>query len=277
MVPRSQPDGERRRTRRGVSGAARDALYTILRFIARHVRGFWAALAAFLTVGLAVGVAAAAVFGLIASIVHGGATQTADERVLQWFAARRSPLLDEIMFDFTTLGDGVVLIMIALVASVFLWLTRHHWSVYILMVGMIGGKILNTVLKTAFDRTRPSVVEWFYEVTSPSFPSGHAMGAFITYGTVAYLVGRLSPTPLLRHVTWFFATIMILGVGISRMYLGVHYPSDVIAGFLAGLAWLAFVASSVTALRFFAPRRPETVAEEQDLDAEEAAAREAAG
>jgi undecaprenyl-diphosphatase len=278
MDPRQRPPGERRRAPRGLSGAPRDALYSILRFIARHVRGFWSALAAYLTVGLVVGAGAAVIFGLIAGTVHGGATQTVDERTLQWFAARRSPVLDEIMYDLTTLGDGVVLIMIVLVASVFLWSTRHHWSVYILIVGMVGGKILNTVLKAAFDRNRPSVVEWLYDVTSPSFPSGHAMGAFITYGTVAYLVGRLSPTRRLRHLTWIIATITILGIGISRMYLGVHYPSDVIAGFLAGLAWLAFVASSVTALRFFAPRRPETAVEEHDLqagrtDAEAGAAR----
>jgi undecaprenyl-diphosphatase len=265
MEPRIPPHGERRHARRGVAGAPRDALYSILRFIARHVRGFWGALAAYLTVALVVGAVAAVLFGLIAGIVHGGGTQTVDERVLQWFAARRSPMLDEVMLDITTLGDGVVLIMMALVASVFLWLTKHHWSVYILIVGLIGGKILNTVLKAAFDRTRPSVVEWLYEVTSPSFPSGHAMGAFITYGTVAYLVGRLSATRRLRHVTWFFAGVTILAIGVSRTYLGVHYPSDVIAGFLAGLAWLAFVASSVTALRFFAPRRPETAAEEHDL------------
>src|SRR5690606_32838255 len=132
--------------------------------------------------------------------------------------------------------------------------------------GMIGGKILNTVLKAAFDRNRPSVVEWFYEVTSPSFPSGHAMGAFIGYGTVAYLVGRLSPTRRLRHVTWFVASLTIVAIGVSRMYLGVHYASDVLAGFLAGLAWLAFVASSVPALRFFAPRRAETAIEERDLE-----------
>jgi undecaprenyl-diphosphatase len=262
--------GDRRESDRGpLTGAPRDALYSILRFIARHIRGFWGAIVAFLSVGLLIAVAAAVLFGLLAGIVQGGWTQSVDEAVLQWLAALRSPTLDSIMYDITTLGDGIVLIMIVLIASVFLWLTKHHWSVYILMVGMVGGKILNTVLKAAFDRTRPSVVEWFYEVTSPSFPSGHAMGAFITYGTVAYLVGRLSPTPLLRNVTWLIAALTISAIGVSRMYLGVHYPSDVIAGFMAGLAWLAFVAASVSALRFFAPRRPETAVEERDLDAAE--------
>jgi undecaprenyl-diphosphatase len=91
------------------------------------------------------------------------------------------------------------------------------------------------------------------------------MGAFIVYGTVAYLVARLEPTKRLRFATWFVAIAIIVAIGVSRMYLGVHYPSDVIAGFAAGLAWVAFVASSVTAVQFFAPRRPVTAEEEHDL------------
>lgn len=265
MVSRNHPPGDRRDSERSRLNAPRNALYTTLRFIGRHVRGFWAALAAFLTAGLALGCVAAIAFGVLAGIVQGGTTQALDERVVRWFAAHRSPRLDDIMMEATTLGDGVVLIMIVAVASVFLWLTKHRWSVYILLVGMIGGKLLNTLLKASFDRTRPSAVEWIDQVSSPSFPSGHAMGAFITYGTVAYLVARLEPTRRLRYATWFITCAIIVVIGVSRMYLGVHYPSDVIAGFAAGLAWVAFVASSVTAVRFFAPRRPATTVEERDL------------
>ena len=94
------------------------------------------------------------------------------------------------------------------------------------------------------------------------------MTAMIAYGSVAFLVGRLEPTPALRRATWIVATMVILAIGISRVYLGVHYPSDVIAGFVAGLAWLAFVTSGITAIEFFASRKPEVRAEEQDLDAE---------
>lgn len=266
MNHRTPADGDNPQPRKGLANGARHALYSILRFIDRHVQGFWSALAAFLTVGLAAGAVAAIVFGLLAGLVHEGATQGFDERAVQWFASHRSSWLDEVMVDITTLGDGVVLIMIVLIASIFLWITHHRWSVYILIVGLIGGKLLNTLMKAAFDRSRPSVVEWLHDVSSPSFPSGHAMGAFVTYGTVAYLVGRLSHTRRLRNVTWIIAGTTILAIGMSRVYLGVHYPSDVIAGFLAGLAWVVVVASSVTTLRYFAPRRPETVAEEQDLD-----------
>jgi membrane-associated phospholipid phosphatase len=245
----------------------RRALYSILRFIAAHVRGFWSALAAFVTLGVIIGAASAAVFIGVAAVVAGGVTQGADEAALQWFATHRSPALDKLMLEATTLGDGVVIFMLVATTSVFLWLTQHRWSVFILVVGVIGGKVLNTVLKLGYDRARPSIVEAIDTVSSPSFPSGHAMGAMIAYGSVAYLVSRLEPTPRLRAATWVIAGSLILLIGTSRIYLGVHYPSDVLAGFLAGLAWLALVASSVTALGYFAPRRPETAAEEHDLDA----------
>jgi undecaprenyl-diphosphatase len=245
----------------------RDALYSTLRFIARHVHGFFGAIAAFLTVGLVVGVAAVAVFAMIARAVSAGLTQSFDERVLRWFEQHRSPLLDKVMLEITTLGTGVVLVMLVLVASVFLWQTQHKWSVYLLMLGVLGGKLFNTVLKEFYERPRPSVVQWVTEVHSASFPSGHAMSSMVVYGSVAYLVGRLEGRRSLRRTTWILAALVILAIGGSRMYLGVHYPSDVIAGFIGGLAWLAFVVAGMAALKFFAERRPETRSEERDLDA----------
>ncbi len=260
---------DRRRSERRRLRVFADLIYSILRFIARHIRGFWGAIAAFLTVGFLVGLSAVLLFALFAWIVLGGATQAADERVLQWFEANRTPGVDTIMLEITTLGDGIVLFMIVAVASVFLWLTRHRWSVYLLLIGYVGGWILNRVLKDAFERPRPAVVEGIDIVHSLSFPSGHAMTSVIAYGAVAYLVARLAPKPTLRRFTWGLAILIILAIGTSRMYLGVHYPSDVLGGYLAGLAWLAFVASGVTAVRFFEPRRPEVVVEEKDLHAEE--------
>ena len=88
----------------------------------------------------------------------------------------------------------------------------------------------------------------------------------VVYGSVAYLVGRLEERTKLRRTTWTFASLVIIAIGISRMYLGVHYPSDVIAGFVGGLAWLAFVVACMSALKFFAQRRPETRTEERDLE-----------
>jgi hypothetical protein len=122
---------------RGPLNALTDALYTTLRLIGRHVSGFFGALAAFLTVGLVLSIAAVSLFAVIAGAVHRGVTQGFDESVLRWLSAHRSPLLDEIMLEITSLGTGLVLLVLAAVASVFLWLTNHKWSVYVLMVGII--------------------------------------------------------------------------------------------------------------------------------------------
>ena len=259
---------ERREIPRGHLTVVRDALYTTLRLIAKHIRGFYGAIAAFVTVSLLVGVAAVSMFAAFASLVTGGFTQTFDERILQWLEAQRSPVMDRVMLEISALGTGAVLLVLVLVASVFLWLTKHHWSVYILLMGVFGGQLANRLLKTSFERPRPSVVEWVTDVSSLSFPSGHAMTSMITYGSIAYLVARLEPTRRLRLTTWALCGVMILLIGISRMYLGVHYPSDIIAGYIGGLAWIAFVAASLTAVRFFSPRRPETKKEERDLQAE---------
>ena len=240
----------------------------MLRWIARHVRGFYGALAAFVSVSLIVGIIAVAVFVGFARLVMEGVTQTFDDAVLRWIEGHRSAVLDQMVLEITVLGAGIVLLMIVLVASVFLWLTRHRWSVYILLTGVFGGQLLNRVLKNAFERPRPSSVEWVTEVQSLSFPSGHAMTSAITYLSVAYLVARLEPTPRLRATTWAMAILIIVLVGLSRMYLGVHYPTDVLAGWLGGIAWVGFVAASLAAVRFFASRRPETRSEEHDLHAE---------
>lgn len=265
------PRTDRRREERGGVRRADDALYSTLRFIARHVRGFWAAIIAFLGLGLAAGAAATALFAVVATAVERGFTEQVDGVVLQWVAARRTPVWDFVMLEITTLGNGLVVTVLVGVVSLFLWLTHHRWSVYILVVGVIGGMILNNVLKTLFGRPRPTIIEPVDHVLTLSFPSGHAMTAIIAYGAVAYLVGRLEPTAALRRATWLTAAIVVLAIGISRIYLGVHYPSDVFGGFVAGVAWLAFVAASVKAVHYFAPRRPETAEEERGMTAGEVA------
>lgn len=248
-----------------IQGAAHRLLYSTLRLIGRHVGGFWPALATFFAIGLAVGIAITALLIAAAGPLEMTGVQRADEAVLRWFAARRSPLLSEAMTQVTTLGDGIVLVMLVAIVSVFLWLTGHRWSVYVLVLGVVGGSAVNTALKSAFGRPRPDVVEWIGSPLTQSFPSGHAMAALIAYGSVAYLVGRLEPTRRLKRATWTIAALMIVAIGTSRVYLGVHYPSDVLGGFVAGLAWLGFVGASVHAIRFFTPRRPETAAEEAGI------------
>ncbi|HUP88220.1 MAG TPA: phosphatase PAP2 family protein, partial [Longimicrobiales bacterium] len=197
------------------------------------------------------------IFSGVAHAVHEGVTQSFDEAVLRWLYAHRSPTLDTVMLEITMLGEGPVQLLVVLVAALILYQLRKRASVATLLVGLVGGTILNALLKTTFARPRPMVVVALARVHTTSFPSGHAMSSLVTYGAIAYVTGRLVPEPRLRRTTWILAAILVLAIGISRMYLGVHYPSDVIAGYIAGLAWLAFLSWFITAIGFFARRRME--------------------
>jgi undecaprenyl-diphosphatase len=238
----------------------------MLRYITEHVRGFWSPLAAVVAIALLAGVLATALLAGLAAVVMEGLTQRFDERVLRGLEAARSPLMTEIMIEITTIGSGVPLILMVAFAALLLWLTRHRWSFALLVLGSLGGTLVNRILKNTFDRERPTVVDAVEQVTSLSFPSGHATSSFIVYGVLAYIVSRLAPQRSVRIAIWSAAVAMIVLVGFSRMYLGVHYPTDVVGGFLVGLAWVMVLASVMNALQFLTTRRPETRQEEQDLD-----------
>jgi undecaprenyl-diphosphatase len=104
-------------------------------------------------------------------------------------------------------------------------------------VATSGGEVLNLVLKDLFDRPRPDIQLHLALVNSPSFPSGHAMESAVIYFTLAALLARLVEPRRLKLYLLGLAALFIFLVGMSRVYLGVHYPSDVLAGWTAGLAW----------------------------------------
>jgi len=241
-------------------------LNSTLRFIGQHVRGFSGAVVSAFAISFIIALLATVAFILFSQIVLGGWTQAGDDAVLQWFARHRSPLLDSFMREVTALGSIGILAIVASIASVFLWLTHHRWSVLILLAGIIGGWTANSILKIWFERPRPTIVPPLAEVGSLSFPSGHAMTSMIVYGSIAYLLTRFEPTRNIRRATVVATLLLIVLIGISRVYLGVHYPSDVVGGYIAGLAWIGFAASARAALRHFAPRRPRISAEEEKIE-----------
>jgi undecaprenyl-diphosphatase len=258
---------------RADEGASVRAQHRLFRYIGEHVSGFYAAVGASLLVAATAIVAALALFGIVAGAVMGDVTRAVDEAILRQAGAVDSPLLDTMALEVTALGGGVVAATVALVASALLWITRHRWSVLILWAAILGGVLMNTVLKSFFDRTRPDVFEWRVPYAGQtSFPSGHSMNAMVAYATLAYLIVRLEPTRLSRWLTGGVAVLVILMVGASRVYLGVHYPTDVVAGFLAGLGWAVFCAVGVEALRYFRGRNPGIEAQERDLDGRSTAA-----
>ncbi|HEX5727371.1 MAG TPA: phosphatase PAP2 family protein [Longimicrobiaceae bacterium] len=255
--------------RAGLAARVRDLLFGVLRWIAGHVRGFHAAIGVFLIAGVALLGVCVFLFVTLAYQVMEGRTSGFDRAILLWLNRHSSPGLDQWALEVTALGASLVVWMLVAVASVFLWVSKHRYSVLLLWVAILGTGIVSSTLKAFYGRPRPDVFPWRTPYAPmASFPSGHSMTAMVAYGTLAYLIARLEPTPGLRRLTFVFAGAVIVLIGVSRMYLGVHWPTDVIGGFAMGLAWAAFCALSIEALRYFRTRKPEVEEIEHDLDAE---------
>lgn len=255
---------ESRRGARGPAGGLRALFYRLLGWIAGHVRGYYAEVGTFLLLGLATIAGAVALFAALATLMSRGVTQRVDDAVLLWMNSHATPALDLAALEVTSLGSGTMAWMVLLIASAFFWAMHHRYSVLLLWVAVLGGSILNLQLKAQFGRPRPHLFPWrTTQVGHSSFPSGHALTAVVLYATLAYLIGRLEPAPLQRRLTLVVTLMVIFLIGTSRLYLGVHYPSDVLAGFLVGVAWFAVCVLSVEALRYFRARRPAVARDEQ--------------
>jgi undecaprenyl-diphosphatase len=150
--------------------------------------------------------------------------------------------LDRIMIIITNLGYGYTYGVIVLAAFLVLAIQKRWLEVKGLLICLLGGVALNELLKRLFERARPDVFQ-VVEAMGYSFPSGHAMVSLCFYGMIAFLIARNIPLWHWRLVVMVSAALFILSIGISRIYLGVHYPSDVLAGYTAGTMWLAFSVS----------------------------------
>lgn len=244
-----------------------DPVYSLLRWIAAHVRGFYAAVGAFLLIGFALLIVAAIAFAGLAEMVAEGETQRLDEAILLWINGHANRGLDAAALEVTALGGTVVVWIVLLLASAFLWTTHHRYSVLMLWAAYVGGSVINLTLKAIFQRPRPQLFEWRTPSAGhSSFPSGHSMTAVAVFATLAYLIVRLQPTRALRRLTLLLAAVVILLIGLSRLYLGVHYPSDVLGGFVVGFAWATFCALGIEAVRYFRGRRPSAMLEEEGLE-----------
>lgn len=211
-------------------------------------------LGAFLVVGVVVAAIATWAFGEFAETVMAGQTQAFDDSVLRWMGAHHTSAFDSAMLEITSLGTGIVVMMIVGVAALFLALTRHRYSAALLLAATGGGGLLNLVLKHYFERPRPHIFTWGTHVVSSSFPSGHAMSAAVVYSTVAYLAARLQTRTWERALTLLSAVLVIIAISISRVYLGVHYPSDVAAGVIIGIGWSAFCMATLEGIQRVAKR-----------------------
>ena len=200
-----------------------------------------------LTAGLAIGfllsLGVILLFAKIAEDVIEGESRSFDTAVLLWIDAHAPGWLYGPMLAVTTLGYYWFVLPLLVVATAVFYVKRRRISAVLLPVATIGGMILTTVLKTVFERDRPELFESGYTASFYSFPSGHATIAVGFYGTLTLLVAwRLKG--FRRWAVAAFGTLLVLLIGFSRLYLGVHYPTDVLAGFLAAPLWSSTVGLS---------------------------------
>ncbi len=190
---------------------------------------------------LSVCIVALAVFLWLGKEVHTSRTQAVDNHFRAVVHSYASPSLTLAMRWVTQLGSTLPLVILTVVVGVVLWTVKQRRATGVLAIDMIGALILNSFLKDAFQRARPDP---FFGILPPhtySFPSGHSLFSFCFYGLLAAVVVRRFRSPLKRIAAGAVASLIILTVGFSRVYLGVHYPSDVVGGWTVGLAWLSFV------------------------------------
>ncbi|WP_027416530.1 phosphatase PAP2 family protein [Aneurinibacillus terranovensis] len=188
--------------------------------------------ALFLLVCLAAG------FGFLAVLVSEKKTGSFDTVITALIQGFEAPAITSVMKFFTFIGSGSVVTVLTIMLSLFFSLVLKHRSELILfLVVVLGTYVFNEVLKHIFHRARP-YLHRLIEVTGYSFPSGHSMESFAFYGVLTFLLWRHVSTRAGRTILILFSSLMILAIGISRIYLGVHYPSDVIGGYLAGGLWL---------------------------------------
>ena len=155
--------------------------------------------------------------------------------------------------DISALGGATVLVLVTVGAAGFLYCMGKHRAMWLLVGATVGGSVIIVGLKELFARSRPTVVAHLEIVTSPSFPSGHSMLSTVVYLTIGAMTARvLAPLAARVYVTTASVVLALL-VGVSRAFLGVHYPTDILGGWAAGLAWALFCWLAVALL----PRRPE--------------------
>jgi membrane-associated phospholipid phosphatase len=198
-----------------------------------------------LVAGFAALLACLVVFGIIAEDVYRQEAIALDAIVTPFLHGYASPTLDSVMWAITTLGSTLVVAPLFVLAEAALLMARRRREALFLAIAIIGNVIMNGLLKLLIQRARPQL-PWAQTPLDYSFPSGHTMNSLVFYLALA-LIAWVIWGPRVGIPATIGAIVLAVLVGISRIYLGAHYFSDVAAGFLAGLAWLLIVSAGFDA------------------------------
>jgi undecaprenyl-diphosphatase len=199
----------------------------------------------FLTLSLALGITASIgsliFFAWLSNEVLEGETRHFDEVTRAAVHQVASPTMTGIMRGISFVGSSLFLTTITIVMVI--WFLTHRWrrEGWLLGITMLGAAVLNTTLKLTFQRARP---EPFFDLLAPksySFPSGHSLASFCFFGALATVLTARIENKRINFVTWLVSGLMVLLIGLSRIYLGVHYTTDVLAGYAAALIWIAVI------------------------------------
>jgi membrane-associated phospholipid phosphatase len=202
-----------------------------------------------LTVGLLAILVAGWWFGDIAEdMSRNAATRLLDERVASWFHEHATPALTHIA-RFVSFFGSVAFVAAASTCATLLLIVRKSWyQLLALALGVGGGSLLNILLKHFFHRQRPALENPLLTLSSYGFPSGHTMGSTLFYGLLAIFITQSVRAWRLRAFAFCIAALLVALIGLSRIYLGAHYFTDVLGAIAVGLAWLAFCWTGVETL-----------------------------
>jgi undecaprenyl-diphosphatase len=202
--------------------------------------------AASLVSGFAAAMAALVLFAWLAKEVIGGGTHSLDFGARDLVQHIASPVLTDLLRGFTFLGEWLSISVLTTLAAGLFWRGGRNRSAVLIVISTAGGALLETTLKLIFQRPRPAP---FFDTRLPSsysFPSGHAVLACCFFGSMAALLTAREPRRAVRIALWVAAGLIAALIGFSRVYLGVHYASDVIAGYAAAVVWVFTVACVYT-------------------------------
>jgi undecaprenyl-diphosphatase len=227
-----------------------------MRALLNRINMFWRA-ETWLLVSVFIVATLLLMFGFIADEVMEGSSSALDQYIVLLFRGGSDnlsgpigpPWVREMARDITSLGSVAVLGIVSLAVVAYLLLARSRAEALLVLVAVLGGVAINSLLKIQFSRLRPDLFVPAAKVFTASFPSGHAALSAITYMTLAALLARMTERNRLRYYFVGVAVMLTLMIGVSRVYLGVHYPTDVLAGWCIGSAWALICWAIMTRLQ----------------------------